>query len=277
MHIHSRFLMTLLAQEAANRKPVVLDYGCGAGEFVSAGRRAGFEVWGVEAFYGGNDIRCRLSTNGLLGHSVFELQNGKIPFPAASFDTVVTNQVFEHVAELDHVVGEIERVLVPGGRLICICPVAESFREPHCGVPWAHRMPMRYRYGYLLFCRLMGLGFHTSGKTRRQWCWDFIEWLDQYTHYRSHQSLKTALQNHFAEVRSGEPDYLRFRLRHSRLGAMTSLVGSRNMDSLLQRISLCLANAVFISTKSTARDSAIQREMSKSDSTNDQIVGALSC
>ncbi len=41
-----------------------------------------------------------------------------IPFPDASFDTVVANHMLYHVPDLPRALGEIARVLSPGGRLI---------------------------------------------------------------------------------------------------------------------------------------------------------------
>jgi len=49
----------------------------------------------------------------------FEVRGGDLeerwPFEDASADVVHANQVIEHVKRLDHFVGEVRRVLVPGG------------------------------------------------------------------------------------------------------------------------------------------------------------------
>jgi SAM-dependent methyltransferase len=55
-----------------------------------------------------------------------------IPLPDASFDVVVLTQVLEHVRRPGVVLGEIARVLRPGGRLLATVPfVWELHEEPH--------------------------------------------------------------------------------------------------------------------------------------------------
>jgi SAM-dependent methyltransferase len=55
-----------------------------------------------------------------------------IPFPDASFDSVVSTQVFEHVADPATGARELHRILKAGGRAIITVPqVAELHEEPH--------------------------------------------------------------------------------------------------------------------------------------------------
>lgn len=58
-----------------------------------------------------------------------EFVMGKIeqmPFEDASFDTVVTTDVLEHVLHLDDTIRELLRVLKPGGHLIARVPIEQS-------------------------------------------------------------------------------------------------------------------------------------------------------
>ena len=48
--------------------------------------------------------------------------NEGVPFPDGSFDLVVILEVLEHVVRAEHALGEIWRVLVPGGRLLLSTP-----------------------------------------------------------------------------------------------------------------------------------------------------------
>jgi SAM-dependent methyltransferase len=54
------------------------------------------------------------------------------PIAAGSFDGVLCTQVLEHVADLPQVLGEISRVIKPGGRLVVTVPFAyNEHRAPH--------------------------------------------------------------------------------------------------------------------------------------------------
>lgn len=62
------------------------------------------------------------------------------PFPAETFDAIVSNQVLEHVVDIDFFLRELERVLKPGGICINLFPVRSLMIEGHVGVPFAHRI-----------------------------------------------------------------------------------------------------------------------------------------
>jgi SAM-dependent methyltransferase len=52
----------------------------------------------------------------------------KLTFPEASFDLVLTQDVFEHIFHPDRVIGEIERVLKPGGAYLMTVPIVMKSR-----------------------------------------------------------------------------------------------------------------------------------------------------
>jgi len=62
-----------------------------------------------------------------------------IPFESGSFDLVVSNQVIEHVRDLDLLFREVARVLAPGGVSIHFFPARETWIECHVGLPLVHR------------------------------------------------------------------------------------------------------------------------------------------
>lgn len=52
-----------------------------------------------------------------------------MPFPDASFDTILCNAVLEHVERVDDVVAELARVLRPGGHAIFSVPFLQPYHE----------------------------------------------------------------------------------------------------------------------------------------------------
>lgn len=88
-----------------------LEIGFGEGKFMRyCGPKnvVGVDVWepGVRA----------LKAEGFEAHVADATQ--RLPFPDASFDVVYTSQVIEHVWDGVHFVGEMARVLKPGGRAV---------------------------------------------------------------------------------------------------------------------------------------------------------------
>ncbi|MBI4876623.1 MAG: glycosyltransferase [Acidobacteria bacterium] len=192
----------------------ILDYGCGAGWVVAAGRAAGIDITGVDVYYGGSRTREEAESAGLLGSAVHEMPGGRIPFPDAWFDLVVNNQVLEHVADLDAVLTEIHRVLKPGGAVLSIFPARDVFREGHIGIPFAHWFPKdsRLRFYYTWALRRLGLGtWKQEAPTCRQWAIDKLRWIDIYTHYRSRREIFRAFDRYF-ESELHESEYIRLRL-----------------------------------------------------------------
>lgn len=134
-------------QRAQDRPLRVLDFGCGRGELVALARSRGHDWVGVDSFYG-QDARAEdVAPGALVGRIPL---GGNLPFPGGAFDVVLSNHVFEHVGDPDHVLGELERVLAPGGIQWHIIPCQERWREGHTRVFLAHRVP--------------------DGSLRREWC-----------------------------------------------------------------------------------------------------------
>ncbi len=95
----------------------VLDLGCGAGRHLVYLAREGFEVYGLDIAENGlSHAREWLTREGLAA----ELRRGdiaEIPYPEQFFDAVISLYVIYHktLAEMRQVIGEIHRVLRPGG------------------------------------------------------------------------------------------------------------------------------------------------------------------
>ncbi len=204
-----RFVLDFARENAP--KGSILDYGCGAGEVVRAGLEGGLNIFGCEAFYDGGP-QTRGLANDLIGTRILELKGNRIPFPDSTFDCVLSNQVFEHVENLDCVLAEVNRVLKPGGVLLALFPSVGVIREGHCGVPMAHWFS-RSMFGYywLLAGRTAGLGYFKDNKTRRRWAYDFRIWINKYCFYRTKKEILKSYYSHGFDLRHREDDLIRLR------------------------------------------------------------------
>jgi SAM-dependent methyltransferase len=64
-----------------------------------------------------------------------------LPFPDGCFDLVACLDVLEHVQDAERVLGEIYRVLKPGGVALATVPNRRAFRDPHYHLPLINWLP----------------------------------------------------------------------------------------------------------------------------------------
>jgi SAM-dependent methyltransferase len=94
----------------------VLDYGCGVGRWASFFQNMGTSYAGVDI----SPEMISLARRHHGGVNFVELEDGRIPFPAAEFDLVVSMAVIHHNRYEDQqvILDEILRVLKPDGCLV---------------------------------------------------------------------------------------------------------------------------------------------------------------
>lgn len=191
----------------------VLDYGCGGGEIVRRLRDSGVEAFGCDVFYEGGNYSVAVGSELFESGIVRRIDGGTIPFDDESFDYVLNNQVMEHVEDLDAVLGEIRRVMKPGGILLSLFPDRGVWREGHCGIPFLHWFPKESgaRVWYATALRLLGLGHHTAGLGPYAWSRGACSWLDRWTHYRPRHEINALFDRHFVDICHIEDDWLELR------------------------------------------------------------------
>jgi SAM-dependent methyltransferase len=206
--VNGRYFLHYVLASGATK---VLDYGCGSGELVAELRRRGVDCSGADVFYEGGKFDGgeleQLTADGVIRR----FQEGEpVPFADGTFDLIVSNQVFEHVAHLEPTVAELDRLLGADGLMYHHFPSREVLREGHIGIPLAHRLPPgRARTGYTLALRALGLGYHRD-LPPRAWTARALEWIDAYTFYRPYAEVARVFGKRFL-IRGREADYCRFR------------------------------------------------------------------
>lgn len=150
-----RWKARLMALAAVTPRDRVLDLACGTGDLaVAAATRARYVV--------GLDITLRMLQLAVprVPHSHVTFIAGDmlaLPFPSASFDLVTTGYGLRNVPDLSAALGEIHRVLAPGGRFLSL-----DFNRPESA-------PVRAAYfAYLTVVgSLLGLVLHGDADTYR--------------------------------------------------------------------------------------------------------------
>lgn len=137
----------------------VLDWGCGRGRTVLWLLEQGYQAYGV-------DIDQEPIDNGLVlfrekGYpdsllSLFSSE-GRTIYEDGFFDFVMTNNVLEHVSNLEQVAAEIGRLTSKRGAGYHIFPAQRQFIEGHLFMPLIHWLPEgAFRKGVIRLCVRLG-------------------------------------------------------------------------------------------------------------------------
>lgn len=219
MKFSHRHILSCLAAEVANEQRErgsrevlkLLDIGCGYGGLIIDllewnagldGPDLEIEVYGSEVYdhrggepgyyerligdlsdrFGGIDWRDRIR---------LVAAEDEWPFDEGFFDVMLSNQVIEHVSDLEGFFRQLERCLSPGGVAIHHFPSKEMLVDPHCGIPFAHRVRNK-RWQHRWIKRLGQIGFgkyagyrKAKSQTADEFAEEFVNYLSRYTFYRS--------------------------------------------------------------------------------------------
>jgi 2-polyprenyl-6-hydroxyphenyl methylase/3-demethylubiquinone-9 3-methyltransferase len=139
----------------------ILDLGCGKGRFATTLADEGARVIGLDrsaAMLAGGG-----GTAGQFGRIRGSAR--RLPLPDAVFDAVIAVEVFEHLphAAIDEVLGEMHRVLRPGGTVAIVDKNAASWNDrrpwlPNLAVKWIDEQRGRWMYP-------------RGGPVRERWFW----------------------------------------------------------------------------------------------------------
>ena len=100
------------------RPSTLLEIGCGKGTLLDAMQRLGHTVEGIDV--DADAIALAHSSYPTISSRV--ASGDSLPFPSASFDAVLSFDVFEHIPDSDVHIREVSRVLKPGGHYLLQTP-----------------------------------------------------------------------------------------------------------------------------------------------------------
>lgn len=280
--------LVLCAARELVRRPAtgtarVLDVGCGNGNLLAAVTRflpgligrpvdpRGFDVDDVavqrRGFLAETEATLEAELPGYGWADRLDLVSSGDRWPAddGSADLVLTNQVLEHVRDLEDFMAQLSRVLAPRGVAVNLFPTRSSVVEGHVGVPWAHRIGSKdVRRRYLgAFARV---GLARVGPLRmdgslgwRAWADDRSDYLHASTWYRSWAEISAAAKR--ADLQPSyrwTPDFYHLKLGYLGGGErfVRYPVGGRSWigDALLFRIFERIASVTVVFEKSHGYD-----------------------
>jgi 2-polyprenyl-3-methyl-5-hydroxy-6-metoxy-1,4-benzoquinol methylase len=211
MNINYEYFLHYVKKKENYKNIKVLDFGCGKGEILQLLLDNGINAYGVDIYHQGPSeevLSSELYKQGKI--KIIEI-NKKLPFEDKSFDLIISNQVFEHVSNIDFVSDELSRLLKDRGKMYHHFPSKEVWREGHIGILFSHWFSSegKLRYLYTFLMRLVGFGRNKKGKTISEWTKHNINYLDKFCYYRKNSELNNILRDY--EIENKEIDYIKFR------------------------------------------------------------------
>jgi ubiquinone/menaquinone biosynthesis C-methylase UbiE len=183
----------------------VLDLGCGNGSLVKEYRRLGYEAFGCDfAFKEGPDVQSQ-HDQGLI--RLIERSPYRLPYPNDSFDIVLSDQVFEHVADYDETLAEIHRVLKCRGIGLNFFPSRYTPLEPHVHIPLGTIIQKRW---WLAIWAALGIRTRSQRRMAVREVVDANhEYLTVHTNYLSEPAIKKFVSEYFEEYSFCEGSFLK--------------------------------------------------------------------
>tara|TARA_R110002096_G_scaffold135560_2_gene287606 strand:- start:859 stop:1719 length:861 start_codon:yes stop_codon:yes gene_type:complete len=110
---------------------ILLDVGCGTGDFLQTAQNNNWQVSGIEP-----NEKARAIANKKTNNSVFEIDQ-LLKFDRDSFGVITLWHVLEHLSNLENQITILKKLLKPNGTLIIAVPNYKSFDAKHYAEFWA--------------------------------------------------------------------------------------------------------------------------------------------
>lgn len=187
----------------------VLDIGCGVGDFLHQMEKEGWSGTGAEPSEDAKNIARKRIKGQIV--SPDELPD----LPDQSYDLITMWHVLEHVDDLKWEIGQLERLLKQGGRLVLALPNFKSFDAEHYKQYWAAYDVPRHLYH---FCKQSITNIFKYSQLK-QIGTDKIIWDAYYISY-----LSEKYQNHTIPLVKGAIRGLQSNCKARKSGQWSSLV-----------------------------------------------------
>lgn len=154
--VHNHLLNVIEIEVPPKPTLNILDAGCGTLTFskfllenLDRGKYNVINVYGYEIseFYSLERLHSYIENDTFLKKSgiinninVIQLNNYVLPYNNNFFDLIISNQVVEHVSNLEEFYFEQKRILKDDGLIINCFPAKEIIVEPHLKIPFIHNM-----------------------------------------------------------------------------------------------------------------------------------------
>ena len=142
-----KYVKKLTKEEKSIR---ILDYGCGGGRLITYLRILGYKN------LNGVDVKSQKEMSNLnaihnnMGFDCdvfFTYDGNTLPFDDTSFDVIVSQQVLEHVKDVEKYFSECKRILSPKGKILLDFPHRLVPFDTHTRMWFVHYLPVKIR-GY---------------------------------------------------------------------------------------------------------------------------------
>ncbi len=214
-----RYLGRQLEDRRRGRETLrVLDVGCGRGDTVAWLCAQGWDAYGIdvspEYIQRGREYLAREGAD----PSRLQLMNDDFtyPFPNSMFDVVLSDQVIEHVADLELFAAEVARISARGACGLHISPAKWHPIESHLKSPFVHWLPKGpLRRAAVMASLRIGLAApYFREFSFRDRVEIFNRFSEEETFYRSPRSIIATMQRHGlrCDAQLASRDKIAFRL-----------------------------------------------------------------
>ncbi|WDL73490.1 class I SAM-dependent methyltransferase [Helicobacter winghamensis] len=195
----SEMLDFALGQMQCTKQDKILDFGCGNGRFVKAMQEKGLNAYGCDIapkFRGDLFLERQgvdESTNKIFYYHLGE----KLPFDDATFQSVFSYQVFEHIRDLESSAKELARVTRNGGIVYSEFAASYPYKDCHTGLPFIYLM-QKSHFSTLnkIYCALVvKLGYVKREDIAKMW-----RFSRKYLFFRSYASMDSVFRKNGFKV-----------------------------------------------------------------------------